>query len=58
MGRKTLNAPEGYMYTDGETYGSQIHLAIGVNSSKFHLISREEYEKITASTDLLMEETH
>ena len=45
MDRKTLYASDGMILTDGEIYGTQIHLADGVDESKFYEISREEYEK-------------
>ena len=45
MERKTIYATEGKMLTDGEIFGTQIHLADGVDENKFYEISREEYEK-------------
>lgn len=44
--RIRLVAPEGWVYTDGETYGTDITLAEGMFSDKFRLITREEYEAI------------
>ena len=45
MERKTLYAAEGMILTDGEIFGTQIHLADGVDENRFYEISREEYEK-------------
>lgn len=45
MKRKTIYATEGMILTDGKIYGTQIHLADGVDESKFYEISREEYEE-------------
>ena len=42
-----LIAPEGMIYTDGNgVYATKIWLGEGVLADKFHLITREEYEKI------------
>ena len=49
MERRTIYASEGMILTDGEIYGTQIHLADGVDESKFHEISREEYEEKLAA---------
>jgi hypothetical protein len=43
---KTIIARDGYIFTDGETYGTQIRLADGVDESDFHEISEAEYEEI------------
>ena len=43
--REFIEAKEGYILTDGETYGSRIYLAEGVDASKFHEITMEEYNK-------------
>ena len=45
MERKTLYATEGMILTDGVIFGTQIHLADGVDENRFYEISREEYEK-------------
>lgn len=44
--RIRLVAPDGWVYTDGETYGTDITLAEGMLSDKFRLITRAEYEAI------------
>ena len=46
MERVTLEAPIGMLYTNGVVYGSVIHLAEGMDSSEFHLITREEYDEM------------
>lgn len=38
-----IEAREGYILTDGETYGTWIRVAEGVDESKFHEITMEEY---------------
>lgn len=40
-----LEAPNGFLYTNGEVYGSAIYLAEGVNKDNFYLIPVEEYEE-------------
>ena len=46
--REILVANEGYIYTNGEIYGTKIYLAIGTDKNTFYQITREEYEKILA----------
>jgi hypothetical protein len=46
MERKTLQARDGMILTNGEIYGTQIYLAEGVDASAFYEITREEYEAI------------
>ena len=42
-----LVAPEGMVYTDGEgVFATMIWFGEGVTADKFHLITKEEYEKI------------
>lgn len=41
--RDYIEAKDGFILTDGETYGSRIYLAEGVDASKFHEITMEEY---------------
>lgn len=43
--RDYIEAKEGYILTDGETYGSRIYLADGVDASKFHEITMEKYNE-------------
>ena len=52
MERKTLNANEGMILTNGEVYGTQIFLAEGVDASAFYEITREEYEARLAAEEL------
>ena len=40
-----IEAREGYILSDGETYGTWIRLAEGVDASKFHEITIEEYNR-------------
>jgi hypothetical protein len=42
----TLYADEGMILTDGEHFGTIIHLEVGADASKYHEITREEYEEI------------
>lgn len=44
--RKVIYADEGKVLTNGETYGTQIFLAEGLNEKDFYEISQEEYEEI------------
>ena len=44
--RVTLTADEGYIYTDGEVYGTVIYLAEGVSADNFKQITIEEYNEI------------
>ena len=46
--RKTIKAREGYILTDGETYGRVITLAEGKGAEHFHEITVEEYNAILA----------
>jgi hypothetical protein len=47
--RITLYAEDGMILTDGENYGTIIHLAVGADAEKYHEITREEYEAIQAA---------
>ena len=46
MRDNTLIARDGYIYTDGEVYGSIIYLANGTSPDSFYEIAVEEYQKI------------
>ena len=46
--REVLRANKGYIYTNGEIYGSIIYLAESVSKDDFCQITKEEYEKIMA----------
>ena len=41
---RTLTATDGHILTNGEIYGTTIFLGEGVDASRFHEITREEYE--------------
>ena len=45
MERIILIADEGKVYTNGSTYGTEVHLAIDENPANWYQISREEYEQ-------------
>lgn len=54
MARETLIADKkGIMYTDGETYGSEIYLAEGLNKEGFHEIPISEYEALQPTEEVL-----
>lgn len=53
MARETLIADKGMIYTDGETYGSVIYLAEGVNKEDFYQIPLSEYEALQATEEVL-----
>ena len=44
--RITLYAEDGMVLTDGEHFGTVIHLALDADAEKYHEITREEYERI------------
>ena len=44
--RKYIEASEGMILTDGNTYGTKIYLAEDVDKSTFHEITKEEYNAI------------
>ena len=50
--RTVLKAREGYILTNGEIYGRQIHLAEGIDASSFHEITDVEYERIMQEKEL------
>ena len=47
--RQPLIASEGMILTNGETYGSEIFLADGVEATDFYEITRAEYDAMLAS---------
>ena len=50
MERKILIATEGKYYTNGETYGKEIHLALGLDGSDYYLIDESEIENFEDAT--------
>lgn len=46
-----LYASEGKVYTNGEIYGVQIHLAEGIDKNSFYEITRDEYDRILAEKE-------
>lgn len=43
-----LIAKEGYIYTNGETFGYTIRLGVNDSADNWHEITKEEYDKIVA----------
>ncbi len=54
--RITLYADEGMVLTDGENYGTTIHLEVGVDGKEYREITKKEYEKIKEEREKLTEE--
>lgn len=50
-----LEADEGKVLTDGETYGVTIFLGSGRKPEEFYEITREEYDQIMAEKEKEME---
>ena len=50
MERMILVAPEGKYYTNGETYGTEIYLAEGLDGSDWYLIDASETESFEKAT--------
>ena len=46
MERKILKAKDGYIFTNGETYGEEIYLAEGIDETIFKEIPKEEHRKM------------
>lgn len=44
--RKVITADEGYVLTNGKTYGRVIFLADGQSAEEFHEITDEAYKEI------------
>lgn len=44
MERKRLTANEGMVFTNGESYGKIVFLAVGSSSDDWHEITEAEYE--------------
>lgn len=44
--RKSIVAPDGWWYTNGYTYGTEVYPADGVNKDDYYLITNEEYEEL------------
>lgn len=49
--RKILEAPEGYCYTDGESYAKVVYLAEGDNGSGWAKIRESEMPKMESEDD-------
>lgn len=46
MERVVLKARDGFIYTNGETYGYIVYLAVGDNGENWYEITITEYEEI------------
>lgn len=51
--REAIKAREGYILTNGTTYGATIYLAEGVDALEFHEIPREEYDAILDAEEVI-----
>lgn len=50
--REYLIAEQGYLWTNGEIYGSIIYLAEGVSKDSFYLVTFEEYEQMKEQEEM------
>lgn len=50
--RITLYADDGMILTDGESYGTVIHLAVDADAEKWREITLDEYNKILIKEEL------
>ncbi len=48
----TLIAKEGYIYTNGDTFGYTIHLGVYDSADNWWEITEEEYQALIASEDV------
>ena len=51
MDRVVLIAPEGKYYTDGATYGKEVHLAVGLDGSDHYLIDEAEIDNFVEASE-------
>lgn len=56
MERTILKAKDGYIFTNGETYGETIYLAEDVDEKTFYEIPIEEYREIINSEEAGIED--
>jgi hypothetical protein len=49
--RTSIKADEGYIFTNGETYGTEIYLAEGVSADDFKQITLEEYNQLMSEQE-------
>lgn len=54
--RRTLTATKGYIYTDGTNFGYVIELEVGVDFTKWHQITEQEYAEILKAREIENEE--
>ena len=49
--RKVLTANEGYIYTNGESYGTIIYLAEDIAPETYYQITLEEYNELNKGVE-------